>query len=863
MSIFEQMKTRQIQKRANAFIKTLKDKSDKEIEQAYLDNKEFENNEIVLSYLFFNHTSLIRILPIDFQMSRLNSNLNMFHYGSPEAKKQLVSDWLKNNKFFMNALVVGFDEEEYNDYIKLYFQQPEDITLLYMDDLKKVIEILSNADIKETEELISKVKDKLVDRQWEYIVEVNPIFIQYASQEIQNKYSDDEKYAMYLSGEAKDKFVEKQLEKVKDDIGLLNTLSVDLQKEYILKYPYMINYLSDDILIELLKYDIELVRYVNLSLLRNEGDKTQEVICKLLENIEHKSDKELVNILVNKCLLNAKGKVYRFDPASNDISYQYTKRIVRLFQKLSVNQIKTLINVDVNYILPYILPVYNKDTEREEKEKIIIDSNSRCLNVFKQCFGEEKYAKYYRVINKIYNEYLAHIDKYDYEKDYNCILELFKIIFNKNIIDNNAPEKVTIFVGTSLLYKETDNDNIKKSRIKLLNDLLSNAYGRPINNNRELYNINSLELFDSRLSFISEELIYDYSKYNFVNISNLLLIIKSEKMIELFKYYYGIMVEIYGESKETLYKTIENFTYYKDILKDIRNNNLTNKELENLVVLLSTFKNPYNITKVEELKNYDIMAFKRLVKDLSALKDEDVYKNVLCNYLYNRGYDEKGNSGWLEIDTVKSACDVFDMDTFTTLEVDGKKVFDEDEIDLFSMTDLLFSVSDFDLIISFIDNIISNHVKRDIISITNVFNKIKKYKVELINNQIVSLDEIKDLYVARPDIVIKNQREGVDVYTIVGQDFNVLCSTNDDGIHYMCINVSKIDKNVYGYSKLTKSGSIRFTSEEDKTIIKFNEESFDNNMKPDFILVVGKISDELFNIAKINDLIIVEVQNGQ
>ena len=54
MSFFKEMQSRKIQKKANNFIKSLDSKSAKEVEQAYLDNKEFENNEIVLSYIFFN-----------------------------------------------------------------------------------------------------------------------------------------------------------------------------------------------------------------------------------------------------------------------------------------------------------------------------------------------------------------------------------------------------------------------------------------------------------------------------------------------------------------------------------------------------------------------------------------------------------------------------------------------------------------------------------------------------------------------------------------------------------------------------------------------------------------------------------------
>ena len=235
MSLYKTLKTRQIQKKANSFVETLKNKSDKEIEQAYLNNKDLENNEIVLSYIFFNHPSLIRILPIEFQKSRINSNLNMFEYGSTEAKKELASTWIHENKFFMNALVVNLSEEEYELYLSIYFKQKQDITLLFMEDLKKAIEVLSKINLKETEALIESVKDKFTDRQWEFIIEVNPSFIKYASQSIQNNHSEDDKYVTYLSGEARTKYAAKQLNKIKDDFGLFASSSIDVQTEYIRK----------------------------------------------------------------------------------------------------------------------------------------------------------------------------------------------------------------------------------------------------------------------------------------------------------------------------------------------------------------------------------------------------------------------------------------------------------------------------------------------------------------------------------------------------------------------------------------------------------------------------------------------------
>ena len=233
MSFFKQMQSRKIQKKANNFIKTLNSKSTKEVEQAYLDNKEFENNEIVLSYLFFKQPSLIWILPLDFQISRLNSNLNMFEYGSPEAKRELVSARLKENKFFTNANAINLSDEEYEGYIKLYFNQPKDVAKLFMVDLKRVIEVLAKVDIKKTEGIVETIKDDLTDRQWEFVIEASPMLIKYASQEIQNKYATDERYNKYINGQAREVFIKNQMETLRDDISLISSMPIDVLCEYI------------------------------------------------------------------------------------------------------------------------------------------------------------------------------------------------------------------------------------------------------------------------------------------------------------------------------------------------------------------------------------------------------------------------------------------------------------------------------------------------------------------------------------------------------------------------------------------------------------------------------------------------------
>ena len=56
---------------------------------------------------------------------------------------------------YLNAANVGMSEEEKNEYLKLYFKQPDDLALLYMNDLKTAVQVLSDFDLKQTEATIS------------------------------------------------------------------------------------------------------------------------------------------------------------------------------------------------------------------------------------------------------------------------------------------------------------------------------------------------------------------------------------------------------------------------------------------------------------------------------------------------------------------------------------------------------------------------------------------------------------------------------------------------------------------------------------------------------------------------------------
>lgn len=860
MSLFEERKKRKAQERANAFIKKLNGKEIKDIEKMYLENIEFENNEIVLSYLFFNYKELIRILPLDFQVSRVNSNLSMFNYASDEAKKQIVLNWFNDNKFFMNSFVVKFTEEEYNEYLSLYFQRPDDVAKLYMEDLKKTITVLEKNDFKETINVINKIKDKLTEKQWEYIIPVNPAFIMYAPMNVQNKYSDNEKYAKYISGEARKSYITKQLKKINSNLSLFNDMDIDIQKEYINTYPAMINYIDEKVLVNLLKYDINLIKYVNIASLKDENDKSYKFLYGVLENIKSKSSSEIINLFIDKGLLNAKGKLYRYDVKSNNITYQYNKKVISIIQSLQVEAINELIKIDINYLLAYICPLYNDSMDRAAKDKLIIDCNSRCLNLFRLYYSDDKiYTEYYRIINKIFNEYLSNVDNYDCFYDYECVFELLKILFNKNIIYNNDYKKISMYVGVNLKYKNDNDIDSHDFKIKTLNEILSYAYKINIDNKNDLYDISSLELFDNRFSFISKNVLEEYNTSNYTNISTLLYIVKNDKARSLFINYYNILKKIYSDTKEVLYRAIENFTYNKELLMSAFSSKLTGRETESFINILSTYNNPLNINDVKLLNNYEIDVLKQFLKELSNIKDNNIYKNILCNYLFNRGYNSKGNSGWLDITTISQMIDVYDTSILEEFKMDGRKVFTKSELVYIKFIKKLFSYDDDEILFSFVDKMLDKKIKRNIIFANNLFDKLKKYKTYIINSSIVKLNDL-DIMSSSAEFVNKKEVDGVKIYAVYNNDFKVLSSYNDDKIHFRYSYASEIDKNSYCYESIPEGSSFRFITYDNRTLLKFNKDR-KKNMKAKFIIVNGIITDEIINVAKKENLVIVSLED--
>ena len=69
-----------------------------------------------------------------------------------------------------------------------------------------------------------------------------------------------------------------------------------------------------------------------------------------------------------------------FDAYSYDNDLQHTKRLMKIIQTLNLEQIKMLLAIDVNYVLPYVVPVYNDEILEEYYNIKIKNYNKKIIN---------------------------------------------------------------------------------------------------------------------------------------------------------------------------------------------------------------------------------------------------------------------------------------------------------------------------------------------------------------------------------------------------------------------------------------------------------------------------------------------------
>ena len=195
-------------------------------------------------------------------------------------------------------------------------------------------------------------------------------------------------------------------------------------------------------------------------------------------------------------------------------------------------------------------------------------------------------------------------------------LEEFKILFNTKIMEKNAPELIQQY----LKEKSEDRDGRE-----LFVEIITNAYGekaKKILESRpklDVHSINSLEVFDKNiLGEFGESFVHDCISYNLRDFSEFLSVVKNPHKKEMFKTYYDTLVEIYGENVETMQKAISEYSYVEELLNEAENVELTDTQYENLISVLCSRRNQFNITTLSELQNYEQIANQQLETQMSS-----------------------------------------------------------------------------------------------------------------------------------------------------------------------------------------------------------------------------------------------------
>lgn len=423
---------------------------------------------------------------------------------------------------------------------------------------------------------------------------------------------------------------------------------------------------------------------------------------------------------------------------------------------ISIDEINKLIDIDINYLFStysYWRSPYDLDQNKDVlKHQIIALLSKRLSN-----FGlDNKYQKLLSSVDIIFDhlrdeKVLSEQASYQSFEIYKY--EVIKLLFNKEIVANNTPEDINNYIESCYLTTEDNQELFYK--------LFENAYGdkalqiiksRPGLNP---FTINSFEIFRPEIiNNFREGFIHDLLSYNIKGFSNFLMISKNDEELNLFIDYYNCLTEIFGENVMTMEKAFMNFYYYKDLVKDVQNVDLSDEEQKNLISVISGNYNNCDINTRKDLIHYNEIANKSLLESLSKAKNEVEYLNIICNDLFGIDYGIIKTS-------YKFAIDQLSISWNSDLLVDS---LEESEKNIMQF---LKFICDPDLTIeqlnSFVENITSFNNIRNPKSCASLLNKIRILEIKQVNERLMTDKAIEEL-ISNGSLKKMNDYDGIPIY---------------------------------------------------------------------------------------------------
>ena len=763
-------------RKLNKFKTKINNQSDKKIiEQLYLNSPDYMKNDKEICEIVFNkNKSLLKILPINFQLDKLkNDNLDVILLF---AIKEAQIEFLKNN--LSDSIITCYIE-----------QLPEIITEYVINN----ISILNNSNINSNSinqllnllnknNLLKEIinKNELVNNKQliHKILENDNSLLREVSSEIRLDFFNNKMHGdginlfKYLTEIEKESMFFKlfELYKFSENIvaTLISSMDIETQNKIVLRDLKFLKYCNQEVQLKIFNNDSEMIKYLD--------ENTKNVVLKsnpkLLYNIKNTSKAssgfdnsfcELKNIsysdlniddIISSPVFSAKGSLLLIASGGYDMLYginQYSKSQYDFYQNMPEQQLSELCMKDINYILP-VASVENKEQLENTRIKV--------KNIFRMLYGQELLNKYSATIDNIFNNY-----KFDHLTNPNCILDSLKIVFNKDIIEKNDLDIINYYIQTGI--SGVSNKDV-------FNMLITNAYGKNASDilksrpNLNEHNINSLEIFNPTiLEKFEVGLVHDLISYNISNMSYLLDIVKNSERLSNLSDLYKLESNIFGANITTFQRTLNDFVNMETLLKNIGEKELTEQELENLYSVVIN-RNYGNIRNKEELINYENKVKLRLLNEIKENEDIEYIKEKMCNAIFGINYNADNNHERLQMSAYQCS------NIYEGSNAYNNELLSENEITMMNFLSIITHESSKDNIITILNNLFEEQNILGNLDFVNAISKIKDNQEKLLNDNLINVEKLEKELEKKSGLVYKTFRNGVPIYILNGIDFGTL-----------------------------------------------------------------------------------------
>ena len=725
-----------------------------------------KNNLEVCEMIFKDCPELISLLPIDFQLSKIN----LINYQSLEKhiSSNVKMEFLKRNILDkdIQLLFIQNSPEILIDYILsdvVSINNFKDASLDYLLDLlnknNKLSIILNKYDFKNNKKLLfdilnknkELIKDISSDIRCEYFLQKDKDFIK----DNFNYLKENEKVLIFSETLKKYNYIEKEyIINLITNMGLssqemicstnleyLKYCNIEVQKKFFEKDNELINYLDEDIKKQIMS---DKPKYIdNIDIFKDSLTDYNRTYSEL-NNINYESLN--TEDVIKSQAFSAKSSLLMIE-STNGLyeemygANQYSKPQLNFIRGLPIEKALELCNIDSNYILPYV------GTNKEDKEK--------AKQVFSNMFGIDMLNKYSNTIDYIFDNY--NLDCFNNSKS---VVNLLKIIFDKNIIKYNDPNLINQYIVNTINNTE---------RKELFNNIINNAYGvdavdilksRP---NLDENNISSFEVFTPAIKEkFGIGLVHDLLSYNIPNMSYFLYIVKDEKKLDMFYELYTLESNIYGTNIISFQKALNSYSKMESLLKSIDDKDMSNEELNELYKIVIS-DNYGNIKTKEEIKDYENISKEKLINEISNIQDINYIKDKVFRVIF--GINNKDR---LYFDTTQI------VNLYESSKAYNSELLNEDEKMMLDIVTLIDKEKNKDNLMSLIENILKQENILGNQSLSRAVIKMTKNQEKLLNDNLINVEKLEQELEHKDGKVIKTSRNGRNIYILNGLEFGML-----------------------------------------------------------------------------------------